>query len=379
MGRSEAREERCHTFVARHSVHRYGGRRGPHRKDSGHHVNDIEFLLTCHSRSITSRNSSKRFATLVVIALAPGCILAAPELALPIACDIGSSCIVQNYVDRDAGPGARDYRCGFLTYDGHKGTDIRVSDRARYKDGVAVVAAAPGRVRAVRDGMADGERVAGREAGNSVVIEHGDGWETQYAHLRRGSVALHAGDRVEAGTRLGLVGLSAQTEFAHLHFEVRHDGRTVDPFHAESRADCGRPAQSMWDERTRSLLTYAASGVLSAGVAGGPPVLTERDVDTEKTRAFDAAAGAAVFWVHVYGTQAGDVEDLRLIGPSGHVLAQRRARVERTQAQRLVYVGKRRPAGEWPAGGYRGEYVLFRGEPPEKVVELARTARLGAR
>src|SRR3954464_1402100 len=173
MGRSETREERCHAFVARHSVH-CGGRRGPHRKDAGHHaVNDIEFLLTCHSRSITSRNSSNRFATLVVIALAPGCILAAPELALPIACDIGSSCIVQNYVDRDAGPAARDYRCGFLTYDGHKGTDIRVIDADALRRGVGVLAAAAGRVRAVRDGMADvtvnalkDSAVAGREAGN---------------------------------------------------------------------------------------------------------------------------------------------------------------------------------------------------------------------
>jgi hypothetical protein len=286
---------------------------------------------------------------------------------------------VQNYVDRDPGPAAHDYHCGFLTYDGHKGTDIRVIDRARYKHGVAVLAAAGGRVRAVRDGMADGERVAGREAGNSVVIQHGDGWETQYAHLRRGSVAVRAGDRIAAGTRLGLVGLSGQTEFAHLHFELRHDGRTVDPFDAESRADCGAAAQSLWDGRTRSLLTYAASGVLSAGVAGGAPVLTERDVDPRKTRAFDAAAGAVVFWVHVYGTQAGDVEELRLVGPSGAVLAQRRARVERTQAQRLVYVGKRRPAGEWPAGDYRGEYVLYRGERSERVVELERAARLERR
>src|SRR3954471_5061071 len=227
--------------------------------------------------------------------------------------------------------------------------------------------------------MADGERVAGREAGNSVVIQHGDGWETQYAHLRRGSVALHAGDRVEAGTRLGLVGLSGQTEFAHLHFAVRHNGRTVDPFDAESRADCAAPAQSLWEARARSLLKYVASGVLSAGVAGGPPVLTERDVDTEKTRAFDAAAGAVVFWAHVYGTQAGDVEELRLVGPSGAVLSQRRARVERTQAQRLVYVGKRRPGGEWPTGDYRGEYVLYRGDRSERVVELERAARLERR
>jgi hypothetical protein len=86
-----------------------------------------------------------------------------------------------------------------------------------------------------------------------------------------------------------------------------------------------------------------------------------------------------VFWAHVYGTQAGDVEELRLVGPSGAVLAQRRARVERTQAQRLVYVGKRRPAGEWPAGDYRGEYVLYRGERSERVVELERAARLERR
>jgi hypothetical protein len=330
------------------------------------------------SQSITFRNRSKRLAA-VVLALAPGCVLAAPELALPIACDIGGSCIVQNYVDRDPGPAARDYHCGFLSYDGHKGTDIRVIDRARYRQGVPVLAAAAGRVRAVRDGMADGERVAGREAGNSVVIQHGDGWETQYAHLRRGSVAVRSGDRVEAGARVGIVGLSGQTEFAHLHFEVRHDGRTVDPFDAEARADCGAAARSLWDERTRALLNYSASGVLSAGLAGGPPVVTDRDVDTEKTAAFDAAAGAVVFWVHVYGAQAGDVEELRLIGPSGALLAQRRARVERTQAQRLVYVGKRRPAGEWPAGDYRGEYLLFRGERREQVVQLSRGARLETR
>ena len=56
---------------------------------------------------------------------------AAPSLSLPLACDIGTACIVQNYVDRDAGPGARDYRCGFLAYDGH---NISASSIARSTD-----------------------------------------------------------------------------------------------------------------------------------------------------------------------------------------------------------------------------------------------------
>ena len=318
-----------------------------------------------------------RYAAIAALAAAP--VQAAPVFSLPIECEIGATCIVQNYVDRDPGPASRDYRCGFLTYDGHKGTDIRVIERARYKNGVPVIAAAAGRVRAVRDGMADGERVAGREAGNSVVITHGDGWETQYAHLRPGSVAVRAGVRVEAGARLGLVGLSGQTEFPHLHFEVRRRGRTVDPFDAESRADCGAAAQSLWNERARSLLIYSASGMLSAGIAGGAPTLTERDVDLEKTPRFDASAGAVLFWVHVYGVRTGDVEELRLIGPGGAVLAQRRAPVERTQAQHLIYIGKRRSVAAWPAGDYRGEYVLYRGEPREKVVQLERATRLGAR
>ncbi|MDY7001773.1 MAG: M23 family metallopeptidase, partial [Thermodesulfobacteriota bacterium] len=107
-------------------------------------------------------------------------------LEMPIACVMGKVCSIQNYVDRDPGPGYRDYTCGFLTYDGHKGTDFRVPGLTVMESGVRVLAAAPGIVRAVRDGMADvsvkkigKEAVKNREAGNAVVVNHGNGWETQ--------------------------------------------------------------------------------------------------------------------------------------------------------------------------------------------------------
>ncbi|MCG6904806.1 MAG: M23 family peptidase, partial [Rhodobacter sp.] len=50
------------------------------------------------------------------------------RLDLPIDCVIGDSCFVQNYVDRDPGPGAVDFACHGLTYDGHQGTDIALTD-----------------------------------------------------------------------------------------------------------------------------------------------------------------------------------------------------------------------------------------------------------
>ncbi|MDP3767388.1 MAG: M23 family peptidase, partial [Dehalococcoidia bacterium] len=58
------------------------------------------------------------FRPILALALAAGLAPAAatqtppPELSLPIACTIGRTCELQNHVDRDPGPGARDYRCG---------------------------------------------------------------------------------------------------------------------------------------------------------------------------------------------------------------------------------------------------------------------------
>jgi murein DD-endopeptidase MepM/ murein hydrolase activator NlpD len=305
---------------------------------------------------------------------------AAPTLAVPVECAIGAACVVQNHVDHEPGPSARDYRCGFLTYDGHRGTDIRVISSEALRRGVPVLAAAAGRVRAVRDGVPDASvrargagAVAGREAGNSVVIEHDDGWETQYAHLRQGSVAVRTGDAVVAGQRLGLVGLSGFTEFPHVHFEVRHRGRAVDPFVGPEGAEACRPgARPLWDGAALEALAYSATGLLGAAISAAAPRLDERPIDGAEVAPLTPAAGAALFWVAIYGAQVDDLQELRLIGPDGRVLAERRDRLSRHRAQWLAYVGRRRVDRDWPAGVYRGEYTLYRGPSREKVISLTR-------
>ena len=105
------------------------------------------------------------------------------ELSFPVDCRLGATCFIQNYVDIDPGPGAGDYRCGQATYDGHKGTDFRLLSVPEAEMGVDVLAAAPGIVKALRDGMPDrliGQHdpgPAGKECGNGVVLDHGAGWD----------------------------------------------------------------------------------------------------------------------------------------------------------------------------------------------------------
>ncbi|MCW5804106.1 MAG: M23 family metallopeptidase [Deltaproteobacteria bacterium] len=63
--------------------------------------------------------------------------------------------------------------------------------------------------------------------GNLVMIKHDNGFETRYAHLS--AVDVKAGQRVAAGELVGKVGSTGYSTGPHLHFEVRKDGKTLDP------------------------------------------------------------------------------------------------------------------------------------------------------
>ena len=186
---------------------------------------------------------------------------------------------MQNFFDHDAGPDRRDYACGRLSYDGHSGTDFRVADVPAMMRGVTVVAAAPGTVKGVRDGMADinlaeigREALKGKDAGNGVVIDHGDGWETQYSHLRKGSVLVRRGQTVEAGTPLGLIGMSGAAEFPHVDFSVRHQGQEIDPFTGTADPTaCGETGQTLWRGEVLAGLKYQPTGGLVSGFASDRP------------------------------------------------------------------------------------------------------------
>lgn len=95
----------------------------------------------------------------------------------------------------------------------HKGVDISAPE------GTVVRAAADGIVAYSDNGL--------RGYGNCVIIVHPNGWVTLYAHNSRTTV--QPGWRVRRGERIALVGSTGISHGPHLHFELRHGGRAVDP------------------------------------------------------------------------------------------------------------------------------------------------------
>ena len=63
--------------------------------------------------------------------------------------------------------------------------------------------------------------------GNHLIVNHGHGYTTVYAHLSRFAVAN--GTKVKRGQLIGYVGSTGRSTGPHLHYEVRLDGRAVNP------------------------------------------------------------------------------------------------------------------------------------------------------
>lgn len=94
----------------------------------------------------------------------------------------------------------------------HSGIDIPADQ------GAVILAAADGTVTEVG---------FDRERGNYLVLDHGGGLTTLYAHCR--NVDVKEGDMVKAGEMVGAVGSTGMSTRPHLHFEVRQDGEAQNP------------------------------------------------------------------------------------------------------------------------------------------------------
>ncbi len=106
------------------------------------------------------------------------------------------------------------------------GPRILRSGQERFHQGVDIPAPMGTPVRSAGGGVVT-RAGTGRGYGNLVVVDHGGGLETRYAHLSR--IDVQVGQAVPAGAVVGLVGSTGNSVGPHLHLEVRRGGEVVDP------------------------------------------------------------------------------------------------------------------------------------------------------
>lgn len=299
------------------------------------------------------------------------------SLQLPVDCVPGKTCWLVHYPDADHTAGsARDFTCGPLSYDTHDGTDFGILDLVTMETGVSVKAAASGKVLRFRDGAEDtapsqadiqtllSER---KGCGNGVIIDHGQGWQTIYCHMKKDSIKIKDGQPVQAGDILGQVGHSGIAEFPHLHFTVFHDGTVIDPFTGTGMDQgCGATETApLWSPP----LPYEDVSFYAAGFKTTAPDIEALKVDTSSPQKIRRGeSDILTFWVLIYGAALDDKIHMEIIGPDGQTYATRDFVQDKTRARHLYYVGKRFGEKMPSPGTYTGVITLSRTGPDGKVL-----------
>lgn len=292
----------------------------------------------------------------------------ATEFDLPIDCEVGKTCFVQNYVDQDNGAASRDYTCGSLSYEGHKGTDFRLRNLVQMREGVKVLAAADGVVVGTRNNVpdinireSDPRKVQNIECGNGVRLDHPDGLNSQYCHLRQGSITVQTGQQVKRGDVLGVIGLSGLTEYPHLHYQLSRGSMILDPFVGEKPlGQCGGELASMWTKEAQAQLAYQPTGLLASGISDQQPDMKGAANGEFSLENLPIDAPAIVYWTEIFGVQAGDMTVIEIIRPNGETLIGKESQRKRTRAVEFDAIGARLRDKPWPPGTYKARYTLQR-------------------
>ncbi len=110
-----------------------------------------------------------------------------------------------------------------------KATEVRTFKVPGYHLGVDMTAPKGTDVHAVGDATVS---FVGRRGGfgNLIILDHGRGYQTYYAHLSKIGKGIKAGVHTSRGDVIGLVGSTGRSTAPHLHFETRKDSRYLDPF-----------------------------------------------------------------------------------------------------------------------------------------------------
>jgi murein DD-endopeptidase MepM/ murein hydrolase activator NlpD len=146
--------------------------------------------------------------------------------------------------------------------------------RMELHEGVDLVAPPGTPVHAAGDGIVLGAEPRGGY-GNWIEIEHENGLSTVYGHLVSYAPGIEPGVRVRQGDVIGYVGTTGRTTGSHVHFELRANGKPVDPM---SNAAFKRPMLRSSDlERFRKLAAQSLANRDAVAALVSPAQIAQAD------------------------------------------------------------------------------------------------------
>lgn len=83
--------------------------------------------------------------------------------------------------------------------------------------------------------------------GNYVLIDHGNGYKTSFAHLQKYKV--HKGDRIKRGQLIGLIGNTGRSTGSHLHYEITLNDNPINPYKFLKAAKFAKLSRSAPEKR----------------------------------------------------------------------------------------------------------------------------------
>jgi murein DD-endopeptidase MepM/ murein hydrolase activator NlpD len=230
------------------------------------------------------------------------------------------------YVDQNTTTGAiQDYDCGTNTYDGHHGTDIAAWPFGFYKmdnNLVEVVAAAAGTIVQKADGNFDRNCTSNSLTANSIIIQHADGSQALYWHMKNGSITSKSiGQTVLEGEYLGVVGSSGSSSGPHLHFEV-WTGNTNTTYNDPFSGSCNLLNASTWwnaqRPHTNSAVVKVSTNTTDIVLPGCPTTETpnESDVFAIPFQGPGLPAGYAKFYIFIRDDVTGMTANCSILNPN---------------------------------------------------------------
>ncbi len=325
------------------------------------------------------------WAVLAVLFLAGGAALA-EEPVFPLSCIPGQTCWIIGYPDLNATPGvAQDYACGPGADDGDVFLHLAIKDVSKIPMNIAVFAINDGVVKDASDGLddlvAESKRALPRgisNCGNGILIDHGGGVRSAYCHLKKGSIAVKPGQKVQRGDIIGAAGQSGVALWPQLAFSIRKGGFFVDPITGMTTAEgCGQkpdpqvatPAQFL-EYQPAAITTL---GFSNAEMSEGLMALGKAPIFTQLSR----EEPAINLYGMIVGLRARDRVEIRIRDPRGRTFFTESYTAQEDTLRAPINAGRQRGYIGWRQGMYTGEVSVTRSiQQKDYVVSRAVTVKV---